>query len=168
MATPFIIKKGLSSALTSQSIVAGTIYFCTDTGEMYVGIADGEKTKITDLSLLNKITNITPITLKNYELYSQGEYWTRNEQNEEGEGIDSDIVDISIYNMYIDIPMAGVTADMIPEVIFDANVALSGNFAPIAKAIEGFVRLYGNTGYSDLTIPIITCRAPGTVIEVTA
>lgn len=163
MATPFIIKKGLSSALTSQPIVAGTIYFCTDTGEMYVGTADGEKIKITDLSLLNKITNITPITLKNYQLGSQGELWISNEDN-----TDSDIVDTSIYNIYIDIPMTGVTADMIPEVIFDANVALSGNFAPIAKTIEGFVRLYSKTSYFGLTIPIITCRASGTVIEVTA
>ena len=38
MATPFIIKKGLSNSLPTI-LTDGTIYFCTDTGEMYVGVA---------------------------------------------------------------------------------------------------------------------------------
>lgn len=153
---------------------AGTVKLSSNTNFNDETVAATAKAVRTTYSLANTaqttaeaaqtaVANITPITLKNYELGSQGEGWIRNEND-----TDSDIVDTSIYNVYIDIPITGVTADMIPEVIFDTNVALSGKFAPIAKTIEGFVRLYSSSVYVSLIIPIITCRAQGTVIEVTA
>ena len=64
MATPFIIKKGLSSALSSEPTISGTIYFCTDTGEMFVG-EDGQKIKITNIDLEQAINDLESETIKN-------------------------------------------------------------------------------------------------------
>ena len=52
------------------------------------------------------------------------------------------------------VALTGVTSSMIPEVIFDAEDALSGNYAPVATAYSGGVYIYAVTPES-ITIPTI-------------
>ena len=52
------------------------------------------------------------------------------------------------------VALTGVTASMIPEVIFDAEDAVSGAFAPIATAYSGGVYIY-SVAPESITIPTI-------------
>ena len=52
--------------------------------------------------------------------------------------------------------IANVTEDMIPEVIFNPTDAVSGNFAPVAKSINGGIFIYAAEPPSAaVTIPTI-------------
>lgn len=175
MATPFIIKKGLSNSLPT-TLTDGTIYFCTDTGEMYVGVAQSngsvEKVQITNLTLLNKITELDE-ELSNFITTT-----TSNFENQQTK-IDN-ITPITAQNKtpswtlqstptYTDFPyrgsisISGVTADMIPEVTFSPTEALSGNYAPIAQTYAGGVYIYSKVSTS-ITVPTIICHPKGTSV----
>lgn len=52
------------------------------------------------------------------------------------------------------IALVGVTSAMIPDIIFDAEDALSGNFAPVSTAYSGGVYIYAVSPES-ITIPTI-------------
>ena len=52
------------------------------------------------------------------------------------------------------VALTGVTASMIPDVIFDAEDALSGNYAPVSTAYSGGVYIYAASPES-ITIPTI-------------
>ena len=54
------------------------------------------------------------------------------------------------------ISIAGVTADMVPEVIFAVDNAISGNFAPTAESSDNGIKIYAKeTPTSDMIIPTI-------------
>lgn len=56
------------------------------------------------------------------------------------------------------ISLTGVTASMIPEVIFDGEDAVSGIFASVATSTEGAVYIYAaDVPEADITIPTIIC-----------
>lgn len=56
------------------------------------------------------------------------------------------------------VPLSGVIASMIPEVIFGMEDAIGGNFAPIAETYGGGVYLYATSiPDSDIVIPTIIC-----------
>lgn len=68
----------------------------------------------------------------------------------------------SIYNAsfpyYANISISGVTADMVPEVIFDINDSMSGILAPIARTISGGVQIYASEIPENIiTIPTVIC-----------
>jgi len=51
-----------------------------------------------------------------------------------------------------------VAADMVPNVVFDPDTAVSGVLAPVAACYAGGVYLYANAVPStSLTVPTITC-----------
>lgn len=52
------------------------------------------------------------------------------------------------------IALTGVTASMIPEVIFDAEDATSGKYAPVAAAYDGGIYVYSSDAAS-VTIPTV-------------
>lgn len=52
------------------------------------------------------------------------------------------------------IALTGVTASMIPEVVFDVEDATSGAYAPVAAAYDGGVYVYSSNG-SSVTIPTV-------------
>ena len=52
------------------------------------------------------------------------------------------------------IALTGVTASMIPEVIFDAEDAVSGTLAPVSAAYDGGIYVYSADG-SSITIPTV-------------
>ena len=52
------------------------------------------------------------------------------------------------------IALTGVTASMIPEVIFDVEDASSGKYAPVAAAYDGGIYVYSSDGAS-VTIPTV-------------
>ena len=52
------------------------------------------------------------------------------------------------------IALTGVTASMIPEVIFDVEDATSGKYAPVAAAYDGGIYVYSSDG-SSVTIPTV-------------
>ena len=55
------------------------------------------------------------------------------------------------------VPLAGATADMIPDVVFGAGDAASGNFAPVVESYDGGIYLYAKTAPADvIQIPTIT------------
>ncbi len=57
------------------------------------------------------------------------------------------------------VALSGVTASMVPEVIFDVTDALSGVFAPVAHSYDGGVYLYAAEQPSAaVTIPTIMAR----------
>lgn len=57
------------------------------------------------------------------------------------------------------VPLSGVTADMVPEVVFGLNEAILGAYAPIAETYNGGVYLYATNAPTALfTIPVIFCR----------
>lgn len=67
--------------------------------------------------------------------------------------------DISEYDdfpfQYI-VPIEGVTTKMTPEITFDVNEVISGNFAPIADTVDGGVRvLAASRPEYTITIPTI-------------
>lgn len=56
------------------------------------------------------------------------------------------------------VPLTGVTADMIPEVVFDPDTVTGGVLAPIASCYDGGVYLYAKSvPGANLTIPTIRC-----------
>ena len=60
------------------------------------------------------------------------------------------------YAASIDCP--GVTASHVPEVVFGATEAASGNFAPVALSGSGTVKIYAATKpTAAITVPSITC-----------
>lgn len=175
MATPFIIKKGLSNSLPT-ALIDGTIYFCTDTGEMYVGVAqsDGsiEKVQITDLTLLNKITEVEK-DLSNFITTTTGNFEKQQADIDSLRPITAQNVSVSSNSWIEDTPttypdfpyrtsvlISGVTADMVPEVIFAPTEALSGNYAPVAQTYTGGVYIYSKVSIA-ITIPTIICHPKG-------
>lgn len=56
------------------------------------------------------------------------------------------------------VALSGVTASMIPEVVFGVSDAMSGNFAPVAEAYDGGIYLYSTT-VPDATVAIPTILA---------
>lgn len=56
------------------------------------------------------------------------------------------------------VSLSGVTASMIPEVIFGLADAIGGNFAPVAETYDGGVYIYAaDVPKADVTIPTIIC-----------
>ena len=56
------------------------------------------------------------------------------------------------------VALTGVTAAMVPEVVFGVGEATSGIFAPIAEAYDGGIYLYAaEIPKADITIPTIIC-----------
>lgn len=56
------------------------------------------------------------------------------------------------------IACSGVTASYVPEVVFGAVEAASGNFAPVALSGSGTVKIYATTKpTADITVQSITC-----------
>lgn len=56
------------------------------------------------------------------------------------------------------VTLTGVTASMIPEVVFGVSDAMSGNFAPVAEAYDGGIHLYA-AAVPDAAITIPTILA---------
>lgn len=52
------------------------------------------------------------------------------------------------------VALEGVTADMIPEVIFGVEDVINGNFAPVAECYDGGVYIYASEE-ATATIPVI-------------
>lgn len=61
------------------------------------------------------------------------------------------------YGFKADIPLDGVTSDMIPDVVLSLDVAASGKVAPVAESGTGYVRLYAMAVQAEMIIPTITC-----------
>ena len=56
------------------------------------------------------------------------------------------------------VELSGVTAAMVPEVVFGVGEATSGIFAPVAQAYDGGIYLYASEiPEADITIPTIIC-----------
>lgn len=56
------------------------------------------------------------------------------------------------------ISVSGITANMIPQVVFDLNDSMSGIFAPVAESVTNGVQIYASDiPESDITIPTIIC-----------
>ena len=56
------------------------------------------------------------------------------------------------------VPLTGVTATMIPTVVYDAPEAISGTYAPIAKSFDGGVYLWAAEAIATaINIPTIFC-----------
>lgn len=56
------------------------------------------------------------------------------------------------------VALTGVTANMVPEVVFGVAQATSGIFAPVAETYDGGIYLYAaEIPEADITIPTITC-----------
>lgn len=174
MATPFIIKQGLSNSLLTTTIIDGTIYFCTDTGEMYVGVAqsDGsvEKVQITDLTLLNKITEVTE-DLSNFITTTTSNFESQQANINSLKPIVAQNVSVSStswaedttypdFSYRTSISISGVTTDMVPEAIFAPTEALSGNYAPVAATYTGGVYIYSKVSTA-IIIPTIICHPKG-------
>lgn len=54
------------------------------------------------------------------------------------------------------VTISGVTADMVPDVYFDAEEAVSGNFSPVVKSYNGGVYIYAQEKpTAAITIPTI-------------
>lgn len=61
------------------------------------------------------------------------------------------------YGFKADIPLDGVTSDMIPDVVLSLDVAASVKVAPVAESGTGYVRLYAMAVQAEMIIPTITC-----------
>ncbi len=57
-----------------------------------------------------------------------------------------------------DVPLSGVTANMIPDVMLDAPQAAGGKLAPVALCGEGYVRLYASAAQTAFAIPVVRVR----------
>ena len=56
------------------------------------------------------------------------------------------------------VALTGVTAAMVPEVVFGVGEATSGIFAPVTETYDGGIYLYAaEIPEADITIPTITC-----------
>lgn len=63
------------------------------------------------------------------------------------------------YPFRASIPLNGVTANMIPDVYFSFEDAVSGKFAPVSAAYKGGVYIYASEQPTlGMTIPAIICR----------
>ena len=63
------------------------------------------------------------------------------------------------YPFRASIPLTGVTANMIPDVYFSFEDAVSGMFAPVSAAYKGGVYIYASEQQTvGMTIPAIICR----------
>lgn len=60
------------------------------------------------------------------------------------------------YGYRADIPLTGVTATMVPDVVLPLAVATGGEVAPVAQCGAGYVRLYASAAQAAMTIPTIT------------
>ena len=60
------------------------------------------------------------------------------------------------YGFRADIPLTGVTAVMVPDVVLPLTVATGGEVAPVALCGVGYVRLYATAAQAAMTIPTIT------------
>lgn len=60
----------------------------------------------------------------------------------------------SNYPFKCDIPLAGVTASTVVDVIFNLEDATSGDYAPICATLDGIVTIYGKVSAA-ITIPTI-------------
>lgn len=56
MKIPFNIKQGLSTELRNQSLVEGTMYYCTDTNEFYIDVKDPNNNNVLTRFCLNDST----------------------------------------------------------------------------------------------------------------
>lgn len=57
------------------------------------------------------------------------------------------------------IPLAGITAQMIPNVIFSPTDAAAGMYAPVCQSYDGGVYIYAiTTPAGTVTIPTITAK----------
>lgn len=64
----------------------------------------------------------------------------------------------SDYGYRASVALDGVIQSMIPEVVFGASDAVSGDFAPVAESYDGGVYIYaGSPPQSAITIPTIIC-----------
>ena len=64
----------------------------------------------------------------------------------------------SDYGYRAAISLDGVNSSMIPEVIFDADIAASGDFSSVSAAYDGGVYIYSaSVPSSDIVIPTIVC-----------
>ena len=61
------------------------------------------------------------------------------------------------YGYKASITLSGVTADMIPQVIFGADEATSGNYLPIAESYAGGIYIWSKVD-DTITIPTITVQ----------
>ena len=62
------------------------------------------------------------------------------------------------YPYKVTIPLTGVLSDMVPEVVFGVNDAMSGIYAPVAETYNGGIYLYANELVTwDTKIPTIIC-----------
>ena len=62
------------------------------------------------------------------------------------------------YPYAVSITCPGVTASHVPEVVFGATEAASGNFAPVALSGSGTVKIYAATKpTAAITVQSITC-----------
>lgn len=58
----------------------------------------------------------------------------------------------------VTVPVSGITANMIPQVVFDLNDSMSGIFAPIAESVTNGVQIYASDiPENDIIIPTIIC-----------
>lgn len=56
------------------------------------------------------------------------------------------------------VSVSGITANMVPQVVFDLNDSMSGIFAPIVESITNGVQIYASDiPENDITIPTIIC-----------
>ena len=63
------------------------------------------------------------------------------------------------YGFCAALPLAGVTADMIPRVVFDVPQAVGGLFAPVCSCGAGTVQIYAmEIPEAAFTIPTIVCE----------
>lgn len=60
------------------------------------------------------------------------------------------------YPFRASVALTGVTADMVPDVTFALEDAISGELAPVAECYAGGVYLYSSSGNS-ITVPTIVC-----------
>ena len=64
----------------------------------------------------------------------------------------------SDYDYKAEISLNGVTPTMVPEVVFDPDDAVSGNFAPVATSDEDIITIYAKESPEDaIVIPTIIC-----------
>ena len=76
MKIPFNIKQGLSTELRNQSLVEGTMYYCTDTNEFYIDVKDPNNNNVLTRFCLNDSTQFAPASHNHDD-----RYYTESESN---------------------------------------------------------------------------------------
>ena len=80
------------------------------------------------------------------EVYVKYDLWTMDtEYSEQG------------YRYRIDLDVPGVTENHVPDVTFYLQEAISGNFAPIASAHNGYISIYGRELLYDFYLASVVC-----------